>query len=145
VRLQIKRKPWDRGPRSKWQLIFRRCKAAALLLLLVWLQALPAFCSTAKIGMTCCGGKICSAMHHRGSRAICHPEAKTSSQDTVDCAMDCCRSTTQAIVVSATFVLPAKAGLAFQLIADFLVPRSSVDFSAYEQVPDIPPPRIFIC
>lgn len=141
----MKRKASDRGPRYKRQLILCRCKAGALLLLLVWLQALPAFCSTAKSGMTCCGGKICSVMHHRGSRAICHPDAKTPLRETVDCAMDCCKSTTQAIVVSATFVLPERPGLAFQLSTDFLVPGSSVDFSAYEQVPDIPPPRIFFC
>lgn len=144
--MKAKKTTSGKGTRRTWQPILRRCKAGALLLLLMWLQALPALCSHAKTGMPCCGGKICSAMRHRGSGGICHPAAKNPLQKTVmDCSMDCCKSTTHAIVVSGTFVLPDPPAVAYQVIADFLVPRSSIVFSGSAKMPDIPPPRTLFC
>lgn len=89
---------------------------------------------------------MCSAMQHRGGRVRCHPGAKTPLQKTaMDCPMDCCKSTTQAIMLSSTFVLPEHAGLSYQVIATSLSLRSSIEFSNSDQVPDIPPPRTLFC
>jgi hypothetical protein len=63
----------------------------------------------------------------------------------MDCAMDCCRSTAQAIVVSENFVLPEYPGVAYQVTTDFLVPRPSIVSSGSAKMPDIPPPRRLFC
>lgn len=123
----------------------QKLRAGFLLLVLFALQATPAICNSADSEMSCCNGKVCSAMRHaesKSKKSACRSRAREHRQAAVlDCSMDCCRSITYSVILSATFILPKAPDLAFQLVSARHREGYGAEFRDFLQYPEIPPPR----